>query len=1002
MVNTSGSEDGQLRSPNDGHYISGEDEEHDADALYIQPPQAASSQGRGGDATSTRREKKKHSRDRRHKEQRNSLEGVERERERERRERERDRFEYARSRDDLEQQRYHQHQHHQHRERDRVAKHHLSHAYHYQQQLPLPPPPLPSQSYAHHHHHHQDQQLMGLSRSGSRADYYHSGGRHVEYADVEQPPPRRATKHGYEQPKDAESLEQDLRSRLLSKRHKYVKDYETEENYEQQQLQSHSHSRHKERDSRRSSHSHKLRHGQVIDLLDSPETAAQHQHHQRHKQQRRAEAEAAAALAAQQQQQQRRTTSNDPELLARREKILAAERENRQRRQIAREELEARREQLLRERNEHSDALSPTTVAASVTAGLNIVKRKQKATLEDTNYERRKRSRQSTEESKQQSQSSEESESEEEDDEEDSGSAESGSDSAESEESNYDEQEQQQQAHKKQRKRKEQQRQQPDDDDEDVPLPDSPLSVGALYKSPKPRVRSRSASSSKSSHSNNSHSSHSRSRSRSRSSRSRSSEDEEEDVEEAEQRQRSRSSSSRSEERGMAQPGGQQQQPATDTADASFKATPAEELPPCDDKGIPLPNYYPGVQGCRSVEEFQCLNRIEEGTYGVVYRAKDKRTNEIVALKRLKMEKEKEGFPITSLREINTLLKGQHPNIVTVREIVVGSNMDKIFIVMDYVEHDLKSLMETMKQRKQSFFPGEVKCLTQQLLLAVAHLHDNWILHRDLKTSNLLLSHKGILKVGDFGLAREYGSPLKKYTSLVVTLWYRAPELLLCSPEYSTPIDVWSVGCIFAEFLQMAPIFPGKSEIDELNRIFKELGTPNEKIWPGYLELPAVKNMLSQNSQFTDYPVSQLRKHFQDKTSEAGLALLQGLLTYDPKQRLTADAALKHAYFKELPLPIDPSMFPTWPAKSELGARKAQASSPKPPSGGSQFKQLGRDEPIATAAAKGGAGAKLASGIITGNKKSSAGMAAANTGFVLNAGLTQRQMAMGPGFSLKF
>lgn len=172
------------------------------------------------------------------------------------------------------------------------------------------------------------------------------------------------------------------------------------------------------------------------------------------------------------------------------------------------------------------------------------------------------------------------------------------------------------------------------------------------------------------------------------------------------------------------------------------------------------------------------------------------------------MEKEKEGFPITSLREISTLLKSQHPNIVTVREIVVGSNMDKIFIVMDYVEHDMKSLMETMRQKKQSFTAGksfllrfiitktlrtfikyllrffffflaEVKCLMQQLLMAVEHLHDNWILHRDLKTSNLLLSHKGVLKVGDFGLAREYGSPLKAYTPVVVTLWYRSPELLL-------------------------------------------------------------------------------------------------------------------------------------------------------------------------------------------------------------------------------
>ncbi|KAG8434373.1 hypothetical protein GDO86_012668 [Hymenochirus boettgeri] len=126
-----------------------------------------------------------------------------------------------------------------------------------------------------------------------------------------------------------------------------------------------------------------------------------------------------------------------------------------------------------------------------------------------------------------------------------------------------------------------------------------------------------------------------------------------------------------------------------------------------------LPKYLPALQGCRSVEEFQCLNRIEEGTYGVVYRAKDKKTDEIVALKRLKMEKEKEGFPITSLREINTILKAQHPNIVTVREIVVGSNMDKIYIVMNYVEHDLKSLMETMKQ---PFLPGEVRLLFNILL----------------------------------------------------------------------------------------------------------------------------------------------------------------------------------------------------------------------------------------------------------------------------------------------
>eukprot|EP00088_Acartia_fossae_P048257 TRINITY_DN5263_c0_g1_i1.p1 TRINITY_DN5263_c0_g1~~TRINITY_DN5263_c0_g1_i1.p1 ORF type:complete len:645 (-),score=213.78 TRINITY_DN5263_c0_g1_i1:409-2310(-) len=192
-----------------------------------------------------------------------------------------------------------------------------------------------------------------------------------------------------------------------------------------------------------------------------------------------------------------------------------------------------------------------------------------------------------------------------------------------------------------------------------------------------------------------------------------------------------------------------------------------------------LPPYLPSVHGCRNVAEFKCLNKIEEGTYGVVYRAMDLRTNEMVALKKLKMEREKSGFPITSLREVNTLLIAQHPNVVHVREIVVGSIMDHIFIVMDFVQHDLKTLMETLRKKNQVFLPQEVKCLMIQLLRAIAHLHDNWILHRDLKASNLLLSHKGILKVGDFGLAREYGSPLKAYTSVVVTLWYRAPELLL-------------------------------------------------------------------------------------------------------------------------------------------------------------------------------------------------------------------------------
>uniref|UniRef100_A0A1X7TN95 cyclin-dependent kinase n=1 Tax=Amphimedon queenslandica TaxID=400682 RepID=A0A1X7TN95_AMPQE len=383
-------------------------------------------------------------------------------------------------------------------------------------------------------------------------------------------------------------------------------------------------------------------------------------------------------------------------------------------------------------------------------------------------------------------------------------------------------------------------------------------------------------------------------------------------------------------------------EPAQPTAESAVEIKVSSATPPggpVSPSPPPSPHeevlYLPALMGCRSVECYEWLNRIEEGTYGVVFRARDIRTDEIVALKKLKMEKEREGFPITSLREISTLLKANHENIVNVREIVVGSNMDKIFIVMDYVEHDLKSLMETMKQ---PFLEGEVKTLLIQLLKAVHHLHDNWIIHRDLKTSNLLLSHKGILKVADFGLAREYGSPLKNYTPIVVTLWYRAPELLLGAKEYSTAIDVWSVGCIFAELLQHKPLFMGKSEIDELNLIFKELGVPNESIWPGFGELPVAKKV-----QFTQQPLNNLRKRFPMITKN-GFVLLNKFFAYDPKRRVTAEDALKHEYFEESPLPVDPSMFPTWPAKSEMTKKSVRPKSPTAPEGGAFFfNQKGKD-----------------------------------------------------------
>ncbi|KAE9547268.1 hypothetical protein FO519_009520 [Halicephalobus sp. NKZ332] len=350
-----------------------------------------------------------------------------------------------------------------------------------------------------------------------------------------------------------------------------------------------------------------------------------------------------------------------------------------------------------------------------------------------------------------------------------------------------------------------------------------------------------------------------------------------------------------------------------------------------------LPKYFPGLRGCRSVAEYNCLNKIDEGTFGIVYRAQEKRTGEICALKRLKLERERDGFPITSLREVNLLLMCRdHPNVVNVKEIVVGQQMDKIYLVMEYVEHDLKALIDQLKERGKKFTTGQIKTLSHQLLSGLSFMHDNWMIHRDLKTSNLLLSHKGILKIGDFGLARTYGQPLKPYTPVVVTLWYRCPELLLGVKEYSVSVDMWSTGCIMAELFKLKPLFMGRGELDQLDKIFHQLGTPTSRTWPGFENLP-----LANKITFKQYPYNQLRKQFgSDVISENGLALLNGLLVYDPNNRLTADQALKSPWFEERPLPTPPEQFPTWPAKSEKGKIPPQSQAPPPEPSSPQMPEL--------------------------------------------------------------
>ncbi|CAD5212372.1 unnamed protein product [Bursaphelenchus okinawaensis] len=327
-----------------------------------------------------------------------------------------------------------------------------------------------------------------------------------------------------------------------------------------------------------------------------------------------------------------------------------------------------------------------------------------------------------------------------------------------------------------------------------------------------------------------------------------------------------------------------------------------------------LPLYYPGISGTRTVKEYKFVRRIEEGTFGIVYEAIELDSDTTVALKKLKMEKEREGFPITSLREINMLMKCRmHKNIVRLIEIVTGSTMDKFYLVMEYIPHDVRKLIKLMEKKKKRFTIAQIKALMLQLVDGLAYMHSEWVIHRDLKPSNLLLTHDNVLKIGDFGLCREYGDPLKPYTPVVVTLWYRCPELLLGSKLYSTKVDMWSVGCILGEFLTLEPMFKGRSELDQLNKIFLDTGVPNETVWPEYKTLPGIVKCI-----FPPAPFNQLRsKYLKAICSENGLDLLQRLLALCPDRRISAEDALKHKFFEEKPEPASSDSFPSWPDNLE-------------------------------------------------------------------------------------
>ncbi|RUS20671.1 hypothetical protein BC937DRAFT_94662 [Endogone sp. FLAS-F59071] len=225
--------------------------------------------------------------------------------------------------------------------------------------------------------------------------------------------------------------------------------------------------------------------------------------------------------------------------------------------------------------------------------------------------------------------------------------------------------------------------------------------------------------------------------------------------------------------------------------------------------------------------QYQKNGKIGEGTYAVVYEGIIIATKQKVAIKKIKVGLFKDGLDLTAIREVKFLQELKHPNIINL--IDVFSHKTNLNLVLEYLDWDLE---QVIKDKSIYFIPGDIKSWMQMMLKGLDHCHKSWVLHRDMKPNNLLLNGEtGELKIADFGLARDWGDPGRAMTSQVVTRWYRAPELLMGAKQYSYAVDIWSVGCIFAELMLRTPYFAGESDIDQLTKIFHALGTPTEQEW---------------------------------------------------------------------------------------------------------------------------------------------------------------------------
>ncbi|GER31301.1 protein kinase superfamily protein [Striga asiatica] len=312
------------------------------------------------------------------------------------------------------------------------------------------------------------------------------------------------------------------------------------------------------------------------------------------------------------------------------------------------------------------------------------------------------------------------------------------------------------------------------------------------------------------------------------------------------------------------------------------------------------------------LDKFKRLDKIGKGTYSDVYRARDVETGKIVALKKVRFDNFQLGSVKFMAREIVILRKLDHPNIMKLEGIITSRVSCYIYLVFEYMEHDLAGMLSCPEIK---FTESQIKCYMRQLLSGIEHCHKRGILHRDIKTSNILINNEGILKIGDFGLAN-FMRPKNKQplTSRVVTLWYRPPELLLGSTNYGEAVDLWSVGCVFCEIFLGKPLFKGRTEVEQLHKIFKLCGSPPNDYWKES-KLP-LANMFKPQLPYE----SRLRERCREFPKSA-VSLIETFLSIEPYKRGTASSALDSKYFRMLPYACDPASLPKYPPNKEMDAK---------------------------------------------------------------------------------